>query len=81
MPKDINSGIIYKRRNPDQPKHAVMEYLSECGHEIMQSGCRLFGSQDRPSRVPSSDTQSVRDGRSHGPLAGPLWVSKVTSSH
>ena len=57
MPKDINSGIIYKRGNLDQPNHSVMEYLSECGDEIMHPGCRLFGSQDRPSRVPNTDMQ------------------------
>lgn len=57
MPKDITSGIIYRRGHLNQPKHSVMEYLSESGQEIMQPGCTLFGSQGRASRVPKSDVQ------------------------
>ena len=55
MPKDTHSGIICKRGNLSEPKHPVMEYLSDRGHGIMKPGYYLSESQDRPSTMPSSD--------------------------
>ena len=56
MPKDINSGIIYKRGNWNQSKHPIMEYVSvgmqSCSQDVSSLEAKIDLAQS-PSLIHS----------------------------